>query len=63
MFVGNESIDWNVQLLPMANMPYSTSSSTYTMENVPTRASTKCYIDFLNSSKWCNVFLLYDIME
>ena len=40
---------------PMASAPYSTaggsSSSTYTMENVPTRGNTESYMDLLDSSK------------
>ena len=39
---------------PMGNVPYSTaggsSSSTYTMETVPTRGTTELYMDLLNSS-------------
>ena len=40
---------------PKVTVPHSTtgssSSSTYTIENVPTRGNTECYMDFLNSSK------------
>ena len=61
----------------MANVPHSTtvgsSSSAYTMENVPTRGNTESHMDFLNSSKWSSIiysyhriynkFILYDIIE
>ena len=40
---------------PMANVPHSIvvgpPSSTYTIENVPTRGNSESYMDFLNNSK------------
>ena len=51
---------------PMANVPYSTaagsSNSTNTMENVPTRGNTDSYMDFLNSSKLCNLIYSYHMI-
>ena len=62
------------------SLPYGESTtaggssiSSYTTENVPIRGNTESYMDFLNSSKWCNIiysyhmiyniFLLHHILE
>ena len=60
----NRTINPNPYLI--ANLPYSIadgcSSSTWTKESVPTRGNSASYMDFLNSSKCCNIIYSYHMI-